>query len=97
MILQLEDAIDMLQVLHGDQYEFVFYFDHSSGHDRLQPDGLNCNKMNKSYGGSQNNAMRNTIIDSETYLGPYSSNLQVGDTQLMQFCEGDVGFVLDIS
>lgn len=43
MIIQFEDVVDCLNVLYDDLYEYVFYFDHSSGHDRLRPDGLNAN------------------------------------------------------
>jgi hypothetical protein len=40
MVLQLEDCIDVLQVLHP-QYDYVFLFDHSCGYDRQRPNGLN--------------------------------------------------------
>ena len=33
MIVQFEDIIDVLRVLYQDKYDFIFYFDHSSGHD----------------------------------------------------------------
>ena len=91
IILQLEDVVDVLNVKYGDRYEFVFYFDHSSGHDRLRPDGLNVNEMNKGFGGMQNNNMRNTKIEDESHLGEYSPSLRVGDIQHMQFTEGDEG------
>ena len=90
MILQLEDVVDCLRVLYGDRYEFVFFFDHSSGHDKLRPDGLNVNGMNKGFGGTQS-IMRDSKIVDETYLGPHSPLLQVGDVQSMVFCEGDAG------
>ena len=90
IIIQFEDCIDVLCKLYGNQYEYVFYFDHSSGHDRLRPDGLNVNEMNKGYGGSQVK-MRNTTIQSITYLGPHSPILQVGDVQKMSFQFNDNG------
>ena len=31
MVLQFEDAVDVLQVMHPS-YDFVFLFDHSAGH-----------------------------------------------------------------
>ena len=34
-VLQFEDVIDVLKVLYEDKFEYVFYFDHSSGHDCL--------------------------------------------------------------
>jgi hypothetical protein len=51
MVLHMEDCIDCLQILFPG-YDFVLLFDHSNEHDRLQPDGLNINRMNKNYGGS---------------------------------------------
>ena len=33
MILQLEDCIDVLHALFGNEYNFLFPFDHSNGHD----------------------------------------------------------------
>ena len=35
IILQLEDCIDVLNVLFP-YFDFIFLFDHSNGHDRLQ-------------------------------------------------------------
>jgi hypothetical protein len=40
MVLQLEDCIDVLKVLYP-QFDFLFLFDHSCGHDRQKEDGLN--------------------------------------------------------
>jgi hypothetical protein len=37
MVIQLEDTIDVLRALFQDQYELVFLFDHSNGHDRQRP------------------------------------------------------------
>ena len=81
MVLQLEDVIDCLRVLYGDEYEYIFFFDHSSGHDWLRPDGLNALKLNKNYGGAQPN-MRTC---------PFSSTLDIGETQHFQFKESDEG------
>jgi hypothetical protein len=49
MVLQLEDCVDILNVLYP-QYDFLFLFDHCSGHDRQREDGLNEKKMSKSFG-----------------------------------------------
>ena len=87
MIVQFEDIIDCIQVLYQHQYDFIFYFDHSSGHDhRLQPDGLNANAMNKRYDGNQLK-MRSSIIKDNTYLGPYSHShkLHIGEAQDMNY------------
>jgi hypothetical protein len=45
MVLQFEDAVDVLKTMHP-LYDFVFLFDHSSGHAKQQPDGLNQHRMN---------------------------------------------------
>ena len=86
MIVQFEDIVDVLKVLYSNQYDFIFYFDHSSGHDRLRPDGLSEKTMNKMYGGTQNK-MRDTTIQDDTYLGLFShpERLKVGQVQSMQF------------
>ena len=92
MVLQFEDVVDCLRCFYGEQYKFVFYFDHSSGHDCLRPDGLNVNSLNSKYhGGKQNSLMRNTIIQDQTYLGPHQPSLRVGDTQYMCFRDCDNG------
>ena len=69
---------------------FIFFFDHSSGHDRLRPDGLNSNGLNKYYGGGQQK-MRKSNIKDKTYLGPFPSQLSIGDTQSFQFEATDEG------
>jgi hypothetical protein len=40
MVLQLEDYVDYLQVL-TPQFDDLFLFDHSCGHDKQREDGLN--------------------------------------------------------
>jgi hypothetical protein len=52
MTLQLEYCLDVLKALHP-QYDFLILFDHSCGHNKQQPDGLNVENMSKSYGGQQ--------------------------------------------
>ena len=92
MIVQLEDIVDVPKALYGQSYDFFFFFDHSSGHDHLRPDGLNGGNMNKGYGGAQAK-MRNAEIKSETYLGPFNhpDRHNIGDVQSMQYKDGDVG------
>ena len=97
MVLQLEDIVDVLKALFGSTYDFIFYFDHSSGHDKLRPNGLNANNMNKFYGGEQNK-MRRSEIKNAMYLGPFlhTNKLQIGDQQSMQYLPDDTGpFYLD--
>ena len=93
MVLQLEDCIDVITVLYP-QYEFMFLFDHSCGHDRKRPDGLCVNSIRKNFGGKQA-VMRDTRLETEDYFGEYKEDgltaLQVGDTQRMGFISTDTG------
>jgi hypothetical protein len=69
MTVQTEDCIDCLHVLFLDMYDYIFLYDHSSGHAKKRVGGLNVGNMNKGYGGEN---MRSTLIErSEGYLGPY--------------------------
>ena len=72
---------------------FLFFFlDHSNGHDRMRPNGLNMNKVSVRFGGKQP-IMRNTEI-TPGCLGPFHDStypLQVGDVQSMQFSDADDG------
>jgi hypothetical protein len=84
MVLQLEDCADVVKTLYP-QYDFLFLFDHSCGHDRMPDDALRIEGMNKGYGGEQN-IMRESIIKGEDgYLGPHNCKLSVGDIQSMVF------------
>ncbi len=65
MVIQFDDAVDVLQVMHPT-FEFVFLFDHSSGHAKQRPDGLNHHRMNRTFGGKANR-MRDTIIECEEH------------------------------
>jgi hypothetical protein len=92
MVLQFEDCIDVMEVLYPD-FEYVFLFDHSCGHDRKRPDGLCVNSIRKGFGGKQP-MMRDTKIESEEYLGPFrrhEAELAVGASQCMVFVPGDSG------
>lgn len=69
MVVQTEDCINCLKILYP-QFDYIFLFDHSSGHAKKRANGLNVTSMNKGYGGENN--MRSTIIEKvEGYLGPY--------------------------
>jgi hypothetical protein len=91
MVLQFEDCIDAVKVLYPD-YDYIFLFDHSCGHDRKQPDGLCANSIRKGFGGKQPE-MRDTKIEAEEYLGEFQHDLslQVGSFQKRVFAPGDVG------
>ena len=53
MALQFEDVVDTIRALFGNTYNYIFYFDHSSGHDKTHPDAHNANEMNKLFGDKQ--------------------------------------------
>ncbi len=90
-VLQFEDAVDVLKVMYP-AVDFVFLFDHSSGHSKQQPDGLNQNRMNRLFGRKNVGAMRNTIIEQEEgYLGAFPRILEPGATQSLVFSQSDSG------
>ena len=78
MKIQLEDAIDCLETVFP-QFDFVFLFDQSSGHTKMQNDGLVVSNMNVSYG-SAIAKMHDSNIEE---VGEYAGLLKVGDTQTM--------------
>ena len=92
MIIQLEDCIDVLNVAFPD-FDYIVLVDHSNGHDCLQPDGLNLNKIGVKYGGKQPK-MRKTKLINPCNFGPFHTHeykLQPGDTQNLQFSKTDLG------
>jgi hypothetical protein len=69
MTLQSEDCIDRLKEIYGYQYDFVFLFNHSSGHAKKRAGGLDVKKMLKGFGGD---LLRNTTMERhDGYLGPF--------------------------
>jgi hypothetical protein len=60
VIFTLEDCADVVKTLYS-QYDFLFLFDHSCGHDRMPDDALKVEGMNKGYGGEQNVMRASTI------------------------------------
>jgi hypothetical protein len=91
MALQLEDCADVLKALYPE-YDYLFLFNHSSGHDKQRPDGLCASRMTKGFGGAQPK-MRPSVIVSADYLGPYDHPMKliVGSEQLMVFRDSDRG------
>jgi hypothetical protein len=90
MVMQTEDCIDWLKILYP-QFDYIFLFDHSSGHAKKCADGLNMTLMNRGYGGE--NDMRSTTIEkAEGYLGLYHDKnnprmVQVGQEQILAFAK----------
>jgi len=67
MCLQFEDCVDCIQALYP-QFETVWMFDHSCGHDRGREDGLiaaNMNTTSLKVGDIQ------SMVFQETDIGPY--------------------------
>ncbi len=53
MALQFDECIDCIQALHPE-FDTVWIFNHSSGHDRGRADGLLVGTMRTNWGGKQN-------------------------------------------
>ena len=70
LVLQLEDCIDCVQVLYPN-YDFVFLFDHSSGHAKKRKDGLDALTMKKLFGGQQSHMHTSIIAKHDGYIGPF--------------------------
>ena len=90
MVVQVEDCIDCLKVVHQDKYQYLFLFDHSNGHDRCAPDALKADSIRISQSGKHPKMQSSTILSS-SYLGPYqhSNKLKIGETQQMTFAPTD--------
>ena len=81
MVLQFEVVVNCLKIMHP-LVHFVFLFDHSSGHAKQRPDGLNASQMNKSFGGKSPTTMHSTLIKREaSYLSPNPRILKPGQIQ----------------
>ena len=97
MICQLEDVIDVLYIHFDQEFDILFLFDHSCGHDRSRKNGLNVQNMNLSYGGKQAPIHDSIIKSNDGYLGPYhypdhdTNQLNVGDTQHFIYQPTDKG------
>ena len=91
MVLQLEDCIDVVKNL-WPQYDYLFLFDYSCGHDKQRADGLNAENMLRGYGGKQALLRDTTIEQEEGCLGPkIGRTLNVGDVQSFVFKPTDEG------
>jgi hypothetical protein len=84
MVLEFEDCADVVTTLYP-QYNFLFLFDHSCGHDRMPEDALRVDGMNTGYGVEQNIMGESIIKGEDGYLGPHNCKLNVGDVQSMVF------------
>jgi hypothetical protein len=80
-------------------FDFVFLFDHSSGHSKKRHRGLNAANMNSGFGGGHQPFMRQSnIIQIDGCLGLFDPALAVGDEQSMTSLHTDVGpFWMDVA
>ena len=70
MAIQLEDVIDCLKVRYPtEEYDILFVFDHSQGHDKKREKGLDVKTMNSGFGGKQPPMRESKIEKEEGYLG----------------------------
>jgi hypothetical protein len=90
MVPQLEDCMDSLKVL-APQFDYLFLFDHSCGHDKQREDGLNVENLSKLFWGKQAHLHDSLIKDNDGYLGPFPKTLWPGDIQSMGFQHDDPG------
>jgi hypothetical protein len=89
MVLKFKDCIDVLKVLYPE-YDCMFLFYHSCGHDRKRPDGLCVSSTRKEFGGKQT-VMRDSKMEPEEYLRQFGGLLSVGTSQRMYFVPSDAG------
>lgn len=82
--LQLEDIMDFLVVIFP-LFDFLFVYDQSSGHTKLQENGFVASNVNVSYGDIAARVY-DTIIKE---FRPYDCVLEIGLTQSMIVKEQD--------
>jgi hypothetical protein len=80
MVIQLEDVVDCLKVLHPN-FDYLILFDHSSGHAKKRIGGLDASKMRVKHGGFQPIMQKSKIAEEDGYLGPFQRILEAGDKQ----------------
>jgi hypothetical protein len=92
MVLQFEDCIDIVNTL-WPEFDYVFLFDHSCGHDRQRPDGLTVTGFNKGLGGAQPRMRDTRIREDNSDIGLHATELtlRAGMVQSMQFAPTDHG------
>ena len=87
----MEDVRDCVVVMY-QEWEINFMLDHSSGHTKGRPNGLNINNMNVNWGGNQSNLRQDMgRIGKITpgCLGKYNHQFENTDTQYFNFQEED--------
>ena len=87
MVCQAEDCIDVLTCVFQTQFDYCILLDHSQGHDRKKPNGLNIDSMTKSFS-SANEHMRDCDPFLQQNMGPFQypngpPQLKVNDQQIL--------------
>jgi hypothetical protein len=90
MAIQFEDCVDCLKVVYP-HFDFAFLFDHSQGHAKKLPNGLDAYSMNKGFGGVQPQMRESTIKQHDGYLGSHPLTINVGEIQSFTFKSTDHG------
>jgi hypothetical protein len=92
MVPQFEDCIDIVNTL-WPEFDCVFLFDHSCGHDRQRPDGLTVTGLKKGLGGAQPRMRDTRIGEDDSDIGLHATELtfRAGMVQSMQFAPTNDG------
>jgi hypothetical protein len=92
MVIQFEDCVDVVKTL-WPEFDYVFLFDHSCGHDRQRPDGLTTVGLNKGFGGAQRKMRDAEIGKDNMEVGIHATELTLkpSEVQSLQFLPADIG------
>jgi len=71
-LLQVEDVLDVMEIWFPG-HEFLVEVDHSSGHDKFKPDGLNVNNMAANVGGKSQRLLRTSMSLVAESLGRHEA------------------------
>ena len=93
MVLQIEDAIDVLSVVYP-HCDVLFLMDQSSGHGKVAKGAIEVSKLNKNWGGNASAVcqMNDTIVKEVgefNYSDAENPQLEVNDVQTLTFKPSD--------
>ena len=69
-LIQVEDVLDVMEAWFPE-HQILMEVDHSSGHDKFKPDGLNVNNMSAGVGGKTQRKLRTSMDLTAECLGPH--------------------------
>jgi hypothetical protein len=67
----IQICVDTIQALNSE-YDSMWFFDHSNGHDHGRGDGMFVGNMKVNWGGKQSRVKYMLIKEQAVYLGPHS-------------------------